>query len=197
MSRASPGSPLSINCWKCMFDSVLSASSLEGGKRLFDHFLHPLPPPVPEAGRGEVGGLEGLGWLVPAHWSDFKIFCPDGPPLLAAWGLLTALLATLNGEQGLQWPEEGACESCPLLMVVLPLWVWTSQKAKGRESTHILKGSGGGRGTERRGGTGYKHLDSRICPGSLENPHPLHIAGISLPWDPSRLCSWLSDRLFR
>lgn len=49
MSGASPGNPLPINSWKCMFDSVLSSANLKGGKEATG-LLH-----LGLEGRGEGG----------------------------------------------------------------------------------------------------------------------------------------------
>lgn len=59
MSKASPGNPLPINCWKCVFDSVLSASKPKGGRGAI--CLLPATPstPAPLSRVGERWGAAG------------------------------------------------------------------------------------------------------------------------------------------
>lgn len=64
MSEASPGNPLPINCWKCMFDSVLSASKLKGGKEAICWLPASLSTPAPLSRVGEQWGR----WEVQADW---------------------------------------------------------------------------------------------------------------------------------
>lgn len=64
MSRASPGNSGPISCWKCVFESVPSASNLKGGKEAICLLPASPSPPAPQAGWGRSGrGWEGrAGW---------------------------------------------------------------------------------------------------------------------------------------
>lgn len=86
-----------MNCWKCVFDSILNASNLKGGKKRFACLPPPLPSPlVPKAGRGgERGGCEaGEGWYLPTGLisrpslgisrPDLALLGPVFPPRLEA-----------------------------------------------------------------------------------------------------------------
>lgn len=131
MSGTSPGNPLTINCWKCMFDSILSASSLKAGKETIHAcFLHPRS----RVGRGGWGWEAQAGWYLPTGMiSRPSVHCwrPDMASLRAS-------LTSLNKEQRLLRSEEGACESRS--PSVAPIRVRTEGKAKGREGARILKG---------------------------------------------------------